>query len=136
MIKSYLMVGLIGTMLACTETFAMEDAPLFIDGQNVNIRVSYLKMQRDSFKETRPGVRQFQVARKTLGTEKNVTRYSRVDLIEPRKDNPLSTFKTHESLPFQWHQDGYWFYPPNVPATGEAIFIISPVTKIVSSKKR
>lgn len=135
MIKSYLMVGLIGTMLASTETFAMEEAPLFIDGQNVNIRVSYLKKQRDYYNETRPGVRRFEVVRKTLGLEKNVTRYSRVDFIEPLNESPLSSFKTNESLLFQWNPDGCWVYPPNA-AAGEVIFIISPVTKTVPSKIR
>jgi len=66
------MIGLVVTMLSDTQTFAMQhNYPTFIDGQDVKVPVRYLrKMLSSNFKEIQPGVRRFEVVRKTLDREK------------------------------------------------------------------
>jgi hypothetical protein len=134
MLKKYLMIGLVGTLLSSTPSFATleDDSPLFIDGQNVRISVRYLRRINECVKETQAGVRRFTAARKTLGTEKNVTRYSRMDFKVPLENTHLSTLRANTVLTFQWNSEGDWVYPPNTnAATAEVkpIFTISPVTK-------
>jgi|GEM_PF-6111945 len=134
MIKKYLMIGLVGTLLSSAQTFGApeDDSPLFIDGQNVRISVRYLHRINECVKETQAGVRRFTAARKTLGTEKNVTRYSRMDFKVPLENNLLSTLRANTVLTFQWNSEGDWVYPPNTNPAAAAvnpIFTISPVTK-------
>lgn len=126
MIKNYFMVGLVGILLASTQIFATPPTFLtFTDGQDVEVPVSLLRKAAKSelSPKIHPGTHRFEVWRRTLTPEKNMTRFSRMDFSYSSDTDELSNCHPDRLITFYWDakKEG-WVYSSTVT--------ISPATKL------